>query len=511
MSAPSNCRGFAREVRDATKNSQASKALRNHRIAPSNSLQRRGFAREDRDTAKTSQTSKAPSKPPQSFEPLTAPRNHLHIRGLRQFGKLMAFGKQSPYVLLLLLFSLSLHAAEDIVVRTNISPESVWVGQRMTLQIDVLGKDGWAQISDIDAVEIPNCYLLPSGNSRVRLQERIEGADYSGQRYELSLYPQRNGSIDIPALSLPVKIQTWGAGAGTNEQVVTTEPRSIEAKLPAGVQNVHSFVASSKFTATQTWSSDASDFKVGDALKRSIQLSADNLPAMLLPTIAYPDLETLSSYPETPELSDESAQSTPLGQRNESITYLFEANGTAQLPDYSFQWWDTQTETLTTVTLEGRQIQISGGMTHHAHSNEASSTAHWKWSIVILFCIVVTIVIVRRAQTQRDSNTERNRFDELLKQVQNGNVSAILNAAFLWLESLPTPPRQLSLFFKTHADENTATLTEAWIRDPSSSISPDQRRKLVKSLRHARQDALAITKGHDNLAKAEECLPQLNE
>ncbi|CAA6678204.1 MULTISPECIES: BatD family protein [unclassified Lentimonas] len=502
MSAPSNCRGFAREVRDATKNSQASKALRNHRIAPSNSLQRRGFAREDRDTAKTSQTSKAPSKPPQSFEPLTAPRNHLHIRGLR---------KQSPYVLLLLLFSLSLHAAEDIVVRTNISPESVWVGQRMTLQIDVLGKDGWAQISDIDAVEIPNCYLLPSGNSRVRLQERIEGADYSGQRYELSLYPQRDGSIEIPALSLPVKIQTWGAGAGTNEQVVTTEPRSIEAKLPAGVQNVHSFVASSKFTATQTWSSDASDFKVGDALKRSIQLRADNLPAMLLPTIAYPDIEYLSNYPETPELSDTTERSTPLGLRNESITYLFEANGTAQLPDYSFQWWDTQTETLTTVTLEGRQIQISGGMTHHAHSNEASSTAHWKWSIVILFCIVVTIVIVRRAQTQRNSNTERTLFNQLLKQAQNGNVSAILNASFLWLESLPTQPRQLSLFFKTHADKNTATLAEAWIRDPGSSISPDQRRKLVKALRHARKQALVITRQFDHLSKAQKCLPQLNE
>ncbi len=403
-----------------------------------------------------------------------------------------------------------LNAADNIVVRTNISPKSVWVGQRMTLQIDVLGKDGWAQITDIDAVEIPNCYLLPSGNSRVRLQEKIEGADYSGQRYELSLYPQRNGSIEIPALSLPVKIQTWGAGAGTNDQVVTTKPRSIEAKLPAGVQNVHSFVASSKFTATQTWSSDASDFKVGDALKRSIQLRADNLPAMLLPTIAYPDLEYLSSYPETPELSDESAQSTPIGQRNESITYLFESNGTAQLPDYSFQWWDPQTESLTTVTLEGRHLQISGGIARSAQPNEPSSTAHWKWTIVILFCMVATIVIVRRAQTQRDSNTERTLFNQLQKRVQNGNVSSILNASFLWLDSLPTPPRQLSLFFKTHADENTATLAEAWIRDPGSSISPKQRRKYAQALQHLRQDAFAITKEYDNLKKAEESLPRLN-
>ena len=91
---------------------------------------RRGFASafarratadkcEDRDNTEASQTSKALSKPTQSSEPLTAFRSRLHMRGLH---------KQSPYVLLLLFFALQMHAAKDIIVRTNINPESVWVG-----------------------------------------------------------------------------------------------------------------------------------------------------------------------------------------------------------------------------------------------------------------------------------------------------------------------------------------------------------------------------------------------
>ena len=442
------------------------------------------------------------SAAPQSSEPLTAFCTPLHMRGLR---------KQSPYVLLLLFFALQLHAAEDIIVRTNINPESAWVGQRMTLQIDVLGKDGWAQITDLDSLEIPNCYRLPSGNSRVRLQETINGNAYSGQRYELSLYPQRSGSIEIPALSLPIKIQTWGTSAGAGEQTVTTEPRSIEATLPAGVQNVHSFVASSNFSATQTWSSDASDFKVGDALKRSIQLSADNLPAMLLPTIAYPDIEYLSNYPETAELRDQPAQTTPIGKRSESITYVFEANGTAELPTYSFQWWNPTNETLQTITLPGRTVQLSGGTaTTSPAADERQSSNLSKYIMACLTILAVTLffLILRRRRTKQHEArlTEKHLFQHLTAQRHSNSIS--LQQTLAWVDSLTESRLTLSQFLQAFSDPHTQAIAAGLLRDPTQTSDLPA---LIAGLRTARNSYLKAQAKSHRIDAANRKLPPLND
>ena len=274
------------------------------------------------------------------------------------------------------------------------------------------------------ALEIPNCYLLPAGNSRVRLQEKIAGADYTGQRYELSLYPQRDGTIQIPEIPLSINLQTWGAQGGTTTATAQTEAFSIQAKLPDGVQNVQGFVASPQFTATQTWSSEADSFTVGDALTRSIRLEATDLPAMLLPLVGSPELPLLSSYPETPELKDTTNRGTPTGQRDEAITYVFEANGTAELPTYTFKWWDTTNETLQTITLPGRTVQLSGGSPSVPPSTDGpQNTSHNKSPIYIIAGLTIlaatlSFLILRRRRTkQHDARlTEKHLFKQLTAQ-----------------------------------------------------------------------------------------------
>jgi hypothetical protein len=423
----------------------------------------------------------------------------------------------TPYALLILLLACiaPIHAAEDIVIRTNITPESVWVGQRMILQIDVLGKDGWAQITDMDALEIPDCYVLPSGNSRVRLQEKIAGADYSGQRYELSLYPQRNGSIEIPALTLPVKMQTWGAGGGTKEQTADTEPFSIEAKLPAGVQNVQRFIASPQFTATQQWSSEADSFTVGDALKRSILLKAEGLPAMLLPPLMYPKLNYLSSYADTPELSDTTEQSPPIAQRSESVTYLFEANGNPELPSYTFQWWNTSSETLQTVTLPGRKVQLTGGAETLTASTESpaqknTDNRYAKYAFGALTIIITTTLaywfLIRRAAKQHATPlTETVLFQQLSTQPYSN--AAFLQQTLAWVERLTTGRLSLSEFLNTFGDSSAQAIAATLLRDPTHTTDIAT---FKTGLRSARSQYLKAQTKQRRTDAAEHQLPQLN-
>ena len=414
----------------------------------------------------------------------------------------------------------SLTAADNIVLRTNISPESVWVGQRMTLQIDVLGKDGWAQITDMDALEIPDCYLLPSGNSRVRLQEKIEGADYSGQRYELALYPQRDGTIQIPEIPLSIKVRSWGANSGTKEQVVHTEASSIEATLPAGVQNVQSFVASPHFTATQTWSSDAVSFTAGDALKRSIRLEATDLPAMLLPLVSAPELPYLSSYPETPELSDTTHRSTPTARRDETITYVFEANGTVDLPTYTFQWWDTTNETLQTITLPGRSVQLSGGATSATSLNtEATAAAEndskQQFGLLLLALIAGSLSYYqwRRhcSHGNAEANSEAAQFKQLQIDARSITAAHMLQSVITWIATLTSSTLTTTEFLSQFADSDTQRHAAELLRDPSTQQSTLSNPQFLKGLKHARSRYLKAQASHNQLSRADSLLPPLND
>ena len=63
--------------------------------------------------------------------------------------------------LLLVLGLQSLPAAEEIIVRASLDEQSVWVGQRVQLQVDVLGRNGWAQAKPAKEITLPGSYVLP--------------------------------------------------------------------------------------------------------------------------------------------------------------------------------------------------------------------------------------------------------------------------------------------------------------------------------------------------------------
>ena len=91
--------------------------------------------------------------------------------------------------------------AGDILLRTTVTPQEAWVGQRVVLQVDVLGEDGWAQISRFGEVDLSGAYLIRTDTQGSRLQETIGGVAYTGQSYEFSIYPQLAGTVTVPARS----------------------------------------------------------------------------------------------------------------------------------------------------------------------------------------------------------------------------------------------------------------------------------------------------------------------
>lgn len=391
--------------------------------------------------------------------------------------------------------------AEDVIVRTQLSPEKVWVGQRMQLQIDVLGKDGWAQIADLSEVEVPGSYVRPSGNSRVRLNETIDGASYTGQRYQLSIYPQRVGEQMLPPIELKVRIQTWGAQNSTREVSTQTEAIIFTTQLPEGSRTDLPLIVSPKFTATQQWEPNQNEFTVGGALKRSITLRAVDLPAMVLPPLREEQIDGLSAYPESPQLREE--QSTAI--RTESATYVFEHNATPKLPSYQFQWWHPETQELQTITLDGRQLSITGGGTTHPLSTDVSAR-HLKITPMLLTVFGIGLVFFiyyrwKRAVSDH-VHSEAAVFKQVTHALRNESPNETLNALLRWLDYIEQSP---SPFFAKYADTTTQAIAQQLLSNPQAVHNLKQfSTGLSQARKHHQQ-----SKPH-KLSKADAILPPLN-
>jgi hypothetical protein len=165
-------------------------------------------------------------------------------------------------------------AAEDILFRTALTPEEAWVGEKVLLRVDVLAKDSWAQLQRIDYIDVDGAYILRLESQGTRLNEVIEGASYSGQRYEFMIFAQRPGKLTVPPTAVDVAVTKWGVGAGTKVHRLSLPMVELSARMPPGMEGSHGLISTTDLIVDQRWNPEADAAKVGDAIARTITLRA---------------------------------------------------------------------------------------------------------------------------------------------------------------------------------------------------------------------------------------------
>lgn len=420
-----------------------------------------------------------------------------------------------------LLLAGPLSAAGPIVLRTSMTPESPWVGQRVILRFEVLGPDAWAQITRFGELEIPGAYVIRDDGSGSRLQETIDGNSYSGQRYEWSVYPQRAGTLEIPPIEVQVEQKTFGADAKESTSTMATPTASIECRLPPGADKIRGLISSSQLKATQSWDPlPGEELKVGNAVKRTIRLEATDVSGMAFTPSPPPTIDGVGIYPTEPVVEDESNRGTLTGSRIESVTYVFESPGQVQLPDQSIRWWNTQTETLEEVKLPGVSIVVTGPPTPTPSQALATPSAGspWMWimgSLAVVTLLAAAFLFRHRLQACWTSWLESRRCSEAAKfrllttTIRSGSNEATLRELMRWIDAInPEPePACLGEFLDRHGDQESRALTLQLSSPFPSSVDPHA---LERSLSAARRRWIADRKQRKRTQRASQVLPPLN-
>src|SRR5262249_31350994 len=156
-------------------------------------------------------------------------------------------------------------------VRASIATkDDIWVGQRVTLVVELLAPGTFASAPAFDLPQVPGVILVPPEGSPVIGTEDADGTTYTTQRHELACYAQRGGSIEIPGFSIRFE-SSEAFGRPAVEQRVTTDPVSFTAKMPQGTEGLATVITTHDLKVEENWDPQPGNgpAKPGDAFTRT--------------------------------------------------------------------------------------------------------------------------------------------------------------------------------------------------------------------------------------------------
>ncbi|MEX0324831.1 MAG: hypothetical protein AB3N33_01950 [Puniceicoccaceae bacterium] len=407
-------------------------------------------------------------------------------------------------------------------MRTSVTQDEVWVGQRVIVHVEVLGKDGWAQIKRYDRMDVPGAFIMRTQSQGVRIQETIGSERYTGQRYELSVFPQRAGLVEVPSFGAEVATRTWGMNASETTQDVIVPGLTFQARMPPGADGIDWLVSTSRLQVEQEWTSLKESVMVGDSIQRSIRVFAVDIPGMAFARIGHPEINGVSTYPKEPLVEDRTDRGTLSGSRTESMAYVFESPGEIQLPPYEFFWWDMQASVLRKELLPGVTVIVehNPAMTANGSPNQETGSAGKPWWLLLPVAALIFLAVAFRERFRsrisgwltKQAASEGIQFRKVRRAVQDGSSQAIMRELMQWLDGMEPEgsPASLTTFLTDYGDASTREIAQRLAALQVEELDPAQRVVFNKGLLAARRNFRRWNKQKGHRLTVASLLPPLN-
>jgi hypothetical protein len=408
-------------------------------------------------------------------------------------------------------------------VRTSLGTKGdVWVGQRVTLVVELLAPGTFAGAPAFDLPAVPGVLILKPEDRPTLGTEDADGTTYTVQRHEFAVYPQRAGAVTIPAF--PVRFESSaGFGRPTTPQRVTTIPVTFTAKRPPGTDGLATVVTTRDLTVKEDWKPEPGPAKVGAAFTRTITVEARDVPGMALPAFRCDPPDGLRAYPKPPAVEDHVERGDLTGRRVETETYVCEKAGKYTIPAFSLAWWDPDDQTVKQARLPGRVFEVSAPPEPTAPAATPappSPRRTWEWvvgGLAVLTAVAAAAwrpgpaILARwRRHRQATAESEAAYFAAFRRACQSGDAPAVHRALLAWLyRFVPDGPATIDEFAARAGDPELAdrlTSLQAVVFGPPACRANWSADGLDRRVAAARSRLLGAARGP--VARA--ALPPLN-
>lgn len=342
------------------------------------------------------------------------------------------------FVLLVLLLPMAVLAAPEGRVRLSIDQgQAWWVGQRVLVHLDLMTNGFSFSGQQFDLPQLNGAVLLQTDSTTTKLSETIDGESWQVLRYDLSLFGQRAGEVELPAFTVRFAA-SMGYGQPSTRFELSTEPLAVELRMPPGADASGPVITSPKLTVTEQWSPDQPEFTVGDALSHSVTIEADDVSAVVLPDPPRADIEGVDVLTSPPRTQDRADRGSLRGIRQSELSYLFTRAGDYSLPGGSLSWWNPDQERLETFQYKAREVTVKPDPNAPpAVPADAAEASDYRLRLLVYALVLVvlatTVVLALRQRSQPPQDSELLRFRRAERACKAGDPGLAWQAINAWL------------------------------------------------------------------------------
>lgn len=347
-------------------------------------------------------------------------------------------------------------AGGHVRVRVHTEPVGQVVrGQQTRLFVDILTDTWFTSAPRYPELRLEGAISLMPERLGTNFTESIDRVTFAAQRRSYVIFPQRTGRLEIPPLQIWLGVSR--DGEASPPFAVTTPPVTLRVVAPAGAEEIQGLVTTPSLTVREVWEPPTGDLRVGDALRRTVRLSADRSLGMLLPELAFSAPRGIAVYPDQPRVLDHVNRGRYRGERVETVTYVLQRPGSYTLPPIEIHWWDPGSGRLMTETLEEHSFEVGGAVPGSFFAPASGSgralleglLRTWRWARahwILLLCVLVGLLVAQRRlrhslprafawlgrERERRRHSESHDFRQLDRSLRQGDLDAVVRDYWCW-------------------------------------------------------------------------------
>ncbi len=390
---------------------------------------------------------------------------------------------------------------------TLIPAEPAVPTQQVELVIEIATDRWFAAGTRIGLFEVEGALLLRRNSFATNLTRRIRGQTWTVQLWTMHLHPQRNGEIQVPAINLDITV----AGDDGRPVVgrVQTNPVTLSVSTPGdlappGASAKTGWVATDSFLVEEKFSRSLENLKPGDAVTHTVSFEANNLPALLLPTLSHTTIDGLGVYPQQPKFSDSNNRGVVTGRRIEAVTYVLEKPGSFVLPQQEFVWWHTGFRERRIVVLPEFKLETIDYVAPVESEVSSPVPERVDWTSMataaVVFVLLLFLLVRRRSQALREAEApvQPVSLAQLERQFaahcRRDDPQQAIAVLYRWLDYSGSQPDTIGFRQRLEVSGETqlvrdfdVLLSRVYSGEPATArISPIPLRRLRKSLANKR-------------------------
>ncbi|WP_322883710.1 hypothetical protein U8C37_28830 (plasmid) [Sinorhizobium medicae] len=239
------------------------------------------------------------------------------------------------------------------------SQGTLYAGQQILVDVDVLVPNYFLQSPQFPAIDIPGAIVTLDDGRALNLNETIDGTPYSGIRRTYIIVPQAAGDFTLPPVPITLGYAAVPPQATRGE--VTLPPLRFTVRSAPGTAGDSPGIVAAKVSVSQELDQDPAQLKAGDTLVRTVTVRAEGLRAMMIPEADFTAPQGVRLYRQDPSLSEETDRNgqSIAGLRKDVASYLFQDAGNYALPAVTVSWFDPASAKTQSATAPAVSVTVS--------------------------------------------------------------------------------------------------------------------------------------------------------